>query len=490
MTIVESSFGRLQGFQQDGLAVFLGIPFAAPPVDEKRWLAPVGPQPWSGTRDATSFGSSAIQSTNPGTVGELIGIEVGATSEDCLYLNIWTPGCDAQKRPVMVWIHGGGNTVGSGSQPRVNGQHLAKTGDMVVVTLNYRLGALGFLHAPELGATGNEALLDQVAGLRWVKQEIENFGGDPNNVTVFGQSAGGFDIAQLMAMPAAAGSFDKAIPMSGSLTKQLGAAEAQITSTKLAEHFGGFDRLREVPANQIFGMQTKISGARWAPTRDGTIIAEDAIEVFKRGDHTRSMSLLVGHTRDESTLFTIFNRQFAHMDEAQLRQLFASSVGERAGEALERYSDDRTGENLSMAPIDIWASVSTDRMFRIPAIRAADAHQQHTANVWMYRFDWESPAEEGRLHACHSLDIPFVWGTCELDSMRRFCGTSAAVGQLSERLMNAYIAFAHTGDPNHDGIPHWPTYADGRTTMCFANEINTVDAPMDSTRAFWVEGAG
>lgn len=486
MTIVETAHGRLEGIEQDDLDVFLGIPFAKPPVGELRWLAPQTPEPWTGVREAKQFGNCAIQSTIPGAVGELIGIATGETSEDCLYLNVWTPGCDQRKRPVMVWIHGGGNTVGSGSQPRVNGSHLSATGDLVVVTLNYRLGALGFLHAPELGATGNEALLDQVAGLRWVKQNIEAFGGDPNNVTVFGQSAGGFDIAQLMAMPAAAGSFDKAIPMSGSLTNHVLNDSALATSTALAEHFGGFEKLRDVQADQILSMQTQIPGARWAPTRDGKVIQEDAGEVLTRGDFTRDMPLMIGHTRDESTLFTIFNREYREMGDSQLSSLMEQSIGERAQDALDCYREDRTNEGLSNQPLDVWAAVSTDRMFRIPAIRTADAHRNHSSNVYMYRFDWESPAEEGRLHSCHSLDIPFVWGTFGLDRMRRFCGEGSVVERLSGRLMHAYIAFAHSGDPNHQGIPTWRTYSDDRATMQFNACINEVNAPMDRTREFWL----
>ena len=486
MAIVETSYGKVSGLDQDGLRVFLGIPFAQPPVGDRRWLAPVPPEPWNGAREAKDFGPCAIQSTIPGAVGELIGIATGETSEDCLYLNVWTPGCDSNKRPVMVWIHGGGNTVGSGSQPRVDGRKLASTGDMVVVTLNYRLGALGFLHAPELGGTGNEALLDQVAGLRWVKENIEAFGGDSANVTVFGQSAGGFDIAQLMAMPAAAGSFDKAIPMSGSLTNQVNSEAALQTAQALADQCGGFDKLRSIPADQILLLQSQISGARWGPVRDGVVIKEDAAEVLARGEYTRDMNLMIGHTRDESTLFTIFNREFADMDDAQLQRLLESSVGDHATEILQRYEADRTEENLSMEPIEVWSAVSTDRMFRIPAIRTADAHRQHTPNVWMYRFDWESPAQDGRLHACHSLDIPFVWGTYDIERMKRFCGVGDRVARLSDRLMHAYVAFAHTGNPNHDGIPAWPRYAESRSTMRFDEDISPSDAPMDATREFWL----
>ena len=485
MTTVETGYGKLEGFKQNGVETFLGIPFAAPPTGDKRWLAPTPPASWSGVREAKSFGASAIQSTIPGTVGELIGIAVGNTSEDCLYLNVWTPACDGSKRPVMVWIHGGGNTVGSGSQPRVNGARLAKTGNIVVVTLNYRLGALGFLHAPELGASGNEALLDQVAGLRWVKDQIEVFGGDPNNVTVFGQSAGGFDIAQLMAMPAAAGCFDKAIPMSGSLTRPVSEEAAKTTASKLADVFGGLDKLRDVSAEDIHAQQSQISGARWAPTLDGLVISEDAEKVLSRGDFTRDMRVMIGHTRDESTLFTIFNRQFENMGSSQLNELLTQAVGDRSRSALESYLADREEEKLSTMPIDLWSAVSTDRMFRMPAIRTAEAHRKHTRQVWMYRFDYESPAHEGRLHSCHSLDIPFVWGTYQSDRMQRFCGTGDAVEILSSQLMQSYLAFAHHGDPNHDGIPTWEPYSDSRATMSFDREIGIVEAPMDRTRELW-----
>ena len=487
MAIVETRYGRVEGVQLNSVEAFLGIPFASPPVGELRWRAPQPPASWSGVRQADTYGSCAIQSTIPGAVGELIGIATGETSEDCLYLNVWTPACDAKKRPVLVWIHGGGNTVGAGSQPRVNGEHLASIGDMVVVTLNYRLGALGFLHAPELGATGNEALLDQIAGLRWVKENIEGFGGDVSNVTVFGQSAGGFDIAQLMAMPAAAGSFDKAVPMSGSLINQVTQEAAVQTGDALAERFGGYGNLRSATAEDILAFQLEHAGARWGPVRDGEVITEDAAAVLTRGDFTEGMDLLIGHTRDESTLFTIFNRQLADMDESQLEDRFKGMLPDRASDALARYIADREAEDLSLVPVDVWAAVSTDRMFRIPAIRTSDAHRQHTQNVWMYRFDWESPAQDGRLRACHSLDIPFVWGTFGIDRMRRFCGEGPAVRQLSDQLMGSYIAFAHDGDPNHDGIPAWPKYDDSRATMCFSDHPVIKEAPMEATRELWIE---
>ena len=485
---IETSCGKLRGSVEDGVHVFKGIPFAQPPVGALRWRAPQLVAPWAGVREALEFGPCAIQSTIPGDVGELIGIATHETSEDCLYLNVWSPGLGAGKRPVLVWIHGGGNTVGAGSQPRVNGEHLARQGDVVVVTVNYRLGALGFLHAPALGASGDEALLDQVAALRWVRREIAAFGGDPGNVTVFGQSAGGFDIAQLMAMPAAAGCFDRAVPMSGSLTRPVSTEAAEKTAAALAEALGGWETLREVPAERILQQQSRLPGARWAPTLDGEVIAEDAATVLAEGRFTTAMPLMIGHTRDESTLFTMFNERFASLDRAGLVALARRHFEDVADDAVACYEDERAAAGLPATPAAVWAAISTDQMFRLPAIRTAECHGKHTAAVWMYRFDRPSPAHDGRLGACHSLDIPYVWGTYGLPAMRRFCGNDEAVGRLSERVMGAYLAFARSGEPQIDGVP-WPTYDGGdagrRTTMLFDDEPQTAEAPFDATRALW-----
>ena len=486
MPVVETSLGRLRGVESDGVRVFKGIPFARPPLGDLRWRAPLPPTPWSGVRDAVEFGPCAVQSVIPGDIGELIGIATHGTSEDCLYLNVWTPGLDAAKRPVLVWIHGGGNTVGAGSQPRINGEHLARVGDVVVVTVNYRLGALGFLHAPELGARGNEALLDQAAALHWVRREIEAFGGDAGNVTVFGQSAGGFDIVQLMAMAAAEGCFDKAVPMSGSLTKAQNAEAAHATAAKLAADFGGFDRLRGASTDDILKWQLEHRDSRWAPTVDGEVIREDAAHVLASGRSTRDMPLMIGHTRDESTLFTWFNPRLANLSRERLIELAEDVFPARASEAVACYEQERGECGLPATPFDVWAAMSTDRMFRLPAIRTAECHLAHTPKVWMYRFDYPSPAHDGRLGACHSLDIPFVWGTYALPAMRRFCGGEDAVARLSARVMARYLAFACSGDPNVEGDEHWPVYDQAaRRTMVLDVETRVAEAPLDATRALW-----
>jgi para-nitrobenzyl esterase len=481
------SSGTIRGVQLDDLACFRGIPFARPPLGELRWKAPEPVEPWQGVRDCVSFGDSAMQGSLGG-LGDMIGVAAGPVSEDCLYLNVWTPGLDAQRRPVMVWIHGGGNVVGSGAQPRIDGQHLARRGDVVVVTLNYRLGAFGFLHAPELGATGNEALLDQIAALRWVRREIEQFGGNSEQVTVFGQSAGGFDIAELMALPEAAGCFDAAIPMSGSIGRQVSAEQGLEIADRFAEHFGGCTGLREISAADILEHQLELTGGelggsvRFGPVRDGVLIKAEVEVALGAGTHTCGMPLLIGHTANEWGLWAAMNRKLARLDDEALRDNASRVFGARTDDAIEIYYS--SAPNLT--PLDVWTQMMTDVMFRIPAIRMAELHSEHTPQTWMYRFDHPSPALEGRLGACHSIDIPFVWGTCDTENMPRFCGAGDAADALSNVMMDTYLAFARHHDPNNAHLPAWPGYTSAeRQTMRLESEPGVVSDPGAAVREFW-----
>ena len=494
--LVSTSYGQLQGDTDDGCVVFRGVPFAQPPVGELRWRPPEPLQPWDGVRDATQFSASAMQSRIPGDVGVLIGIPAQEQSEDCLYLNVWTPACDDRKRPVMVWIHGGGNTVGSGTQPRIDGKHLAMAGDVVVVTLNYRLGALGWLHAPILGAYGNEGLLDQTAALFWVRREIAAFGGDPQNVTVFGQSAGGFDIAHLMAMPAATGAFDKAIPMSGSLIETITKVEARRSAEKFLLRFGGWDdpeRMRQVAASDLIDYQVELSGsglggARFGPVADGYSLGLDAEARIGAGIQTKSMPMLIGHTKDEFNLFTATRGDAPEMSDNDLLAAATAPFGAmRAAEGVDCYRRARAARGESTRNEDIWNAVMTDSMFRYPSVKTAEAQGRHTPEVWSYRFDYPSPAYDGKLGSCHSLDIPFIWGTYEADNMKRFCGdASPALAALSETMMQTWLAFAKTGNPNNDRLPDWPVYdTDSRAVMTLNHNSEVVNAPADEERAFW-----
>ena len=491
-----TSLGKLQGAEDDGCVVFRGVPFAQPPVGDLRWRPPEPMQSWDGVRDATQFSASAMQRQLAGGIGDLIGIPAQTQSEDCLYLNVWTPACDDRKRPVMVWIHGGGNTVGSGTQPRIDGKHLAMTGDVVVVTLNYRLGVFGWMHAPTLGAYGNEGLLDQTAALFWVRREIEAFGGDANNVTVFGQSAGGFDIAHLMAMPAATGAFDKAIPMSGSLIPTITKVEARAVAEKFLLRFGGWDdpeRMRRVDADDILDYQVELTGggfggARFGPVADGYSLGLDAEARIGAGIQTKGMPLLIGHTKDEFNLFNPSSTGTAVMsDNDLLAAATAPFGGMRAAEGVDRYQRSRDARGEPTDNTSVWNAIMTDSMFRIPAVKTAEAHGRHTESVWSYRFDYPSPAYEGKLGSCHSLDIPFIWGTYEADNMKQFCGdASPELESLSQTMMQTYLAFAKTGNPGNEHLPAWPTYnTEDRPVMTLNHDCEIVNAPGDQERDFW-----
>jgi len=487
---VATSLGALAGSESGGILCFKGIPYAAPPVGDARWRAPRSAQPWSDLRDATRFGCSALQYKGDG-MADMIGIAAGPTSEDCLYLNVWTPGCDERRRPVLVWIHGGANLVGSGAQPRIEGERLARAGDVVVVTINYRLGVFGFLHAPELGASGNEALLDQIAALRWVRAEIAAFGGDPCNVTVFGQSAGGFDIAELMAMPAAAGCFDAAMLMSGSLTPHVSREEGAAVAERFAARFGGTSKLRDVAAGDLLEMQrellsgTQARTARFGPVRDGELVSEDAAGPIGRGDHTRGLPVLIGHTRDEWGLWTGMDLAMASLDDAGLARRALRLFGAHTPEAIELYREARSRRGESTRCEQLWVAMMTDARFRMPAIRTAELHGSHTRDVWMYSFEHVSPALHGRLGACHSLDVPFVWSTLDVDNLPRLCGTGPVVERLSSRFMRAVLAFARHHDPSHGDLPAWPRYdAHDRATLRLDAQCTVANAPRDEERAF------
>lgn len=492
---VRLSYGTIRGTTVNNIHCFKGIPYAAPPVGDLRWRPPAPPIPWTGEREMTQFGHSAMQGSLGAPalreMGEMIGIAAGPIDENCLTLNVWTGHVTDEESPVMVWIHGGGNVVGSSAQPRFNGEYFVQRGGIVLVTINYRLGAFGFLHSPELGATGNEGLLDQIAALRWVRKEIRKFGGNPKDVTVFGQSAGGMDITQMMGMEAAAGCFDRAIPMSGVLTPQIPREEAAATAARFAGKFGGYEALRSVPAQQILDHQQALTagqlggGVRFGSVRDGQVIREDASVAIGAGTFTKGMPLLLGTARDEWGLWTGMDPAMRSLDEAGLEKLARRPFGDRVRDGIQVYRDARLRRGVDASPVALWRAIMTDSMFRIPAIRMAELHSQHTKATWMYLFDYESPALDGQLGACHSIDVPFVFGTTGVGELARFCGDSHLVRCLSEIIHDTYVAFGKYGNPSNIMFD-WPEYERvHRRTMHLDMRSRVEDAPMEEERAFW-----
>jgi para-nitrobenzyl esterase len=483
---VEIAQGWLQGFAKDGVLRFNGIPYAAAPVGPLRWRMPEPPRAWAGVREASRFGGIAPQIKSAAEA--LIGGTPGEQSEDCLYLNIWTPSLEGTKRPVMVWIHGGAFATGAGSLGTYNGKYLAARGDVVVVTINYRLGAFGFLNLRDasdgkLPGTGAEGLADQIAALRWVKANIDGFGGDPDNVTVFGESAGGMSIGALLAAPAARGLFHKAIAQSGAAhigrDRDRSAKIARLLLDKLS------GEVANAPMEAILAAQGALldeprdtSGLPFGPTIDGDILPERAIAGVRAGS-AKGIAVLTGTTADEWKLFTAARAKLRLMDTAKLRRYTAALVGEAQADGLLK----AYGEGSAF---DRWNAVMTDHSFAVPAARLLEAQAAY-APVYAYRFDWRSPLLGGVLGSCHALELGFVFGTFNEKRAGLFFGTGARAQALSEAMMEAWIAFARSGDPSCAQTGPWPRYdAATRQTMILGDgDPHPASAPHDGRRAAW-----
>ena len=485
-TVVETQYGKVQGTISGPIFVWKGIPFAQPPLGDLRFRAPQAPNPWAGVRDATTFGLASAQSGR--MMQRLFSATPEPSGEDCLFLNIWSPGADDRRRPVLFWIHGGAFTMGSGSTPWYDGTAFATNGDVVVVTINYRLGALGFLHLADIDGkdmdlSSNCGLLDQVAALEWVRDNIAAFGGDPANVTVFGESAGAMSIGTLLAMPAANGLFQKAILQSGASHTVLDKVRATRNANKLMDILGihKVTDLVDVPLEQLLAAQDKVSDSSgrlaFQPVVDSVTLPRQPIQAIAGGSANRA-TLLLGTNCDEMRLFTMMDPAQATPDMAILERLF----GTKAKEVSAAYEAAQPEQSSS----DAWIDFLTDRTFRIPAIRLAERQSAHGTNVWMYRFDWPTPVFGGRLKACHGLEISFVWNNLDKYGVNILTGDDPASQKVAHAMHPAWIAFARSGNPNTSGLPQWPAYdTTHRATMLFNEECQVVNDPQATERQLW-----
>ena len=502
MSTAQTTYGPVQGVQEDALHIFKGIPYAAPPVGERRWLPPAPPEPWSEARDARNFGAAAPQ--NPPAIELLAAFDVSAnTNEDCLTLNVWTPGLDDAKRAVMIWIHGGAFIIGAGSQGLYEGSPLAAKGDVVVVTINYRLGALGFLNLKEvtkgrIPSTGNEGLLDQAAALKWVRDNIAAFGGDPGNVTIFGESAGGMSVGCQLALPGSRGLFHKAIPQSGGCHT----ANPKERMLRIAERFlfhlgidgDSPDALRAVSSERLLEVQTAMSpvtdvdaalgGMPFQPCVDGEILQQLPIEAVRAGS-AAGVPVLVGSTLDEWKLLGPSDPSIYALDTAGLRERVAGVLGENAGRVAEIYEKAVSQRGVEATPTEVFLALETDRVFRMPALQLAEAQRQHDTPVFNYLFTWPSPAMGGMLGSCHALELCFVFGTIDATNSRDFCGSGPECDALEEAVQESWLAFAKTGSPGNPTVGDWPHYADERETMILGASSRIEEAPYEAERLAW-----
>jgi len=497
--IVNTSSGKIEGYQENQQFVFKGIPYAAPPVGKLRWLPPQPVKSWGGIRSAKGFGSIAPQYQLPG--GEMMeNLRIDEPQdEDCLYLNIWTPEADGSRRPVMVWIHGGTFIIGSGSQEMFRGNTLVSRGDVVLVTINYRLGALGFMNLKEITqgripATGCEGLLDQIAALDWVRKNIEAFGGDPDNITVFGESAGAMSIGALMGMPAAKGKFRKAILESGGAGTVGLLEDSAATAEKYLDILGlkatDGDSLYSLTVPQILAAQRKLNVllhkkdnriTPFQPVVDGSVMPEIPIQAINKGS-AQGVPILAGSNLDEFKLFNAIDRNFRKMDEAgMIRRLKAFIPPDRVSDCIAAYREARGRRGEGTSAGDILTAVQSDYMFRIPVLRLVEAQCGNGQPAYNYLFTWKSPLMKGKLGACHTLEIGFVFGNYD----DRFHGAGPETAALSQKMQDAWIAFARTGNPSCENLGVWEPYGDRRNVMVLDEECRIVTASYEEERHIW-----
>jgi para-nitrobenzyl esterase len=504
--VVETASGRVKGVMSDGVHVFKGIPYGASTAGANRFMPPRKPEPWTGVREATAYAGRSPQAPAAPQRPELATVwgpvDTLPVGEDCLTLHVWTPGLDNARRPVMVWLHGGAFSYGSANSPRYDSTRLAQRNDVVVVAVNHRLNIFGHLDLSQAGGerfaqSGNAGVLDLVAALEWVREHAGRFGGDPGNVTIFGQSGGGGKVSALLAMPRAKGLFHKAIIQSGASVRF---AERERT-TRLADavlkHLGlrpdqldalqalPLERLQEavVPAQATLPRprQPLLDRYNFGPVIDGAVLPGQPFDPAAPA-LSDDIPLMIGGTKDEAAIF------FAPDDEVWNRSLTEDGLANRIGKVTGAATADLLSyykrRDPTASPPDRLITMLSMSNFHVRSVLLAERKASRgRAPVWMYSFDWETPAFGGRLKSSHSVEVPFVFDTLHVigEGHRK-----AAAQALADRVSKTWATFARNGDPANDAIPAWPAYtASRRATMLLDDACRVVDDPDGEVRPLW-----
>jgi carboxylesterase type B len=500
--IVSTEAGRVRGTIENGSYVFRGIPYAEPPVGRLRFRPPAARQPWDGVWAATRFGERHQQDYDPVEARLMKGSERPAGGEDCLNLNVWTPDLGAAGLPVMVWIHGGSLKFGAGSDAIYDGTTFARDG-MVTVTLNYRLHPAGFLYIGDCPGSGAFGLLDQIAALGWVRENISAFGGDPDRVTVAGESAGAYSVGQLLAAPAARGLFGRAILQSGAASFDVPVEAASVIGSEVLHTLGvrpgDDDALAAITSSDLLAASRAVEGRMFElldahgvrpnlmsvatritslSTYGGDVMPQRALTAVADGA-ARGVDLLMGTNLDEFRLFPPAVLTLAPVVSAVA---FGPADGEPSA-VLDTYRQNTPDGSEEAGR----AHFLDDTLFRIPSIKLAEAAQRHHARVYQYLFAWGSPPSERGLGAFHALDVPFMWDRID-DVAEQFFELAGREPSpdLASAMHGAWVSFVQTGAPRHPGLPEWPAYdTQRRATMRLDAHSRVVEDPLGGERRLW-----
>ncbi len=475
--VVNTAAGKIRGTVIDKVNAFKGISYGGSTAGERRFMPPAKPEPWTGVKDTVEWGPEAPQGPHTEIPEVAATIPKQSISEDCLHLNVWTNSLSG-RRPVMVWLHGGGFTSGSGSYTMYDGANMARKHDVVTVTVNHRLNSFGFLYLADLGGekyahSGNVGMMDIVAALEWVRDNISNFGGDPKNVTIFGQSGGAGKVSTLLAMPPAKGLFHRAIVQSGANLRGVPRADATKSAETLMTKLGVKtpDELQKVPMDQLVAATLGTQGLRLAPVIDGRTLPAGPFDPTAPAI-AAEIPLLIGNTEFEVTFFPFAN--FKPLDDsalvANVKQTLHSSDAD-AQKLIDAYKKGRPGASN----LDISQIIASDN-FTAGVNTEAERKAAQKAPVYRYYFTWKSPVRDGQLKSFHTLEIPFVLEN--VDEAKSMTGTGEDRYPLEEKMSGAWAAFARSGNPNHKGLANWPAFkTDQRATMIFDKECKVVNDP-------------